>query len=539
MTQPSPVPIRSTDSGRPCVAVVGAGYWGKNLVRNFHQLGALQAICDEDPDNLAALTRQYPGVGGHLAYSEILANPEIQGVVIATPATTHAQMVQNALLADKDVFVEKPLCLSETEGAKLNQLAIDRGRILMVGHLLWYHPAVLKLKELVNDGELGQLRTIYSNRLNMGKLRREENVLWSFAPHDISIILGLTEEMPTTVIARGGNYLHRQIADSTVSLLSFASGIQAHVFVSWLHPFKEQKLVVVGERQMAVFDDTAEWSEKLRLYSHSVQWTNQVPVAIKDAGRSVELPRAEPMQVECLHFLECMTTRRAPRTDGSEGLRVLTVLNACQKSMENKSEEPICPAPASELPYFVHQTALLDEPVEIGAGSKIWHFSHLLPHTRIGKGVSIGQNVMIGPKVTVGDGCKIQNNVSIYEGVTLEEDVFCGPSMVFTNVSTPRAHVSRKHAFAATRVGRGATIGANATIVCGIRLGQWCLIGAGTVVIRDVPDFAIMVGNPARRIGWTSRHGEKLALPVSGKASARCPVTGECYELDGDQVRLV
>ncbi|MBF0339629.1 MAG: Gfo/Idh/MocA family oxidoreductase [Magnetococcales bacterium] len=543
MTQPEPAnplaPTKPESVAVPGVAVVGAGYWGRNLVRNFHQLRALEVICDADPDNLVALGGQYPGIRCCVAYSDVLNDARIRGVVIATPAITHAQMAREALLAGKDVFVEKPLSLTETEGSDLARLAREQGRILMVGHLLWYHPAMLKLKELVAAGELGKLRYIYSNRLNMGKLRREENVLWSFAPHDISIILGLTGEMPDSVMAQGGNYLHHHIADTTVSLLSFPGGVQAHIFVSWLHPFKEQKLVVVGDRQMAVFDDTAPWPEKLHLYSHSVQWTNQIPTAIKDAGHPVLLQPEEPMRMECQHFLECIATRHPPRTDGAEGLRVLTVLNACQRSMEHGRLERLRLEPESKPDCFIHPTAIVEERVEVGSGSKIWHFSHILGDTRIGKGVNIGQNVVIGPRVTVGDGCKIQNNVSVYEGVTLEEDVFCGPSMVFTNVLTPRANVSRKHAFSSTRVGRGCTIGANATIVCGIRLGQWSLIGAGSVVTRDVPDFAIMAGNPARRIGWMSRHGEKLPLPISGQGSALCPVTRERYLLEGERLRLL
>jgi len=202
------------------IAVVGTGYWGKNLVRNFHDLGALHSVCDSQADVAGAMLEQYPGVGQVDAYSEILQNPGIAGVAIATPAPIHGSLVREALYADKDVFVEKPLCLSEAEGAELTELARDRGRILMVGHLLWYHPAVLKLKELVATGELGRVEYLYSNRLNMGKLRREESVLWSFAPHDVSVILGLLDDMPESVQAQGGNFLHRQIADTTVSLLN-------------------------------------------------------------------------------------------------------------------------------------------------------------------------------------------------------------------------------------------------------------------------------------------------------------------------------
>ncbi|MCA8968066.1 MAG: oxidoreductase, partial [Planctomycetes bacterium] len=179
---------------------------------------------------------------------------------------------------------------------------------LMVGHLLWYHPAVIELKRLISEGTLGRLQYIYSNRLNMGKLRREENVLWSFAPHDVSVILGLLGDIPETVQAHGGNFLHHRIADTTVTLLDFASGVRAHIFVSWLHPFKEQKMVVVGDRCMAVFDDTAPWPDKLSLYPHSVEWDGAVPVAKKADVTRVALEEGEPLRAECAHFIECIRT---------------------------------------------------------------------------------------------------------------------------------------------------------------------------------------------------------------------------------------
>lgn len=185
----------------------------------------------------------------------------------------------------------------------------------------------------------------------------------------------------------------------------------------------------------------------------------------------------------------------------------------------------------SATPPFVHESAYVDDQVELGEGTKIWHFSHILPRTRIGRNVSVGQNVVAGPDVTVGDNCKIQNNVSLYKGVELEQGVFCGPSCVFTNVLNPRAEIERKDEFRPTRVRRGATIGANATIVCGNELGEYCMIGAGAVVTRDVPAYALMVGVPARRMGWVSRAGEIL------DGSLTCPRTGERYELDGDTLR--
>ncbi|MGM0681041.1 MAG: Gfo/Idh/MocA family protein, partial [Thermodesulfobacteriota bacterium] len=285
------------------IAVIGSGYWGKNLVRNFHALGALHTICDSNPDTLASFADKYPETKRVKSFSEVLRDTEIDGVALATPAPTHAALAREAILAAKDLYVEKPLCLSEKEGKELNCLARDKGRIIMVGHLLWYHPVVLKLKELVETGGLGRIQYIYSNRLNIGKLRREENVLWSFAPHDISVILGLTGEMPESIRSQGGNFLHQKIADTTVTLLNFASGIRAHIFVSWLHPFKEQKLVVVGDRQMAVFDDTVDWDEKLKLYPHSVEWSGNVPVAHKARAELVTLDQEEPLKAECEHFL--------------------------------------------------------------------------------------------------------------------------------------------------------------------------------------------------------------------------------------------
>lgn len=527
-----------TDCSKNKIAVVGAGYWGKNLVRNFHALDALGMIVEPSPQIRERMAADYPGVRLTTAYADALSDPEIAGVALATPAETHGAMIREAILAGKDVYVEKPLCLSEDEGKELIQLAAAHQRILMVGHLLWYHPVLLKLQELVSQGELGRIRYIYSNRLNMGKLRREENVLWSFAPHDVSVILGLLGEMPESVQAQGGNYLHQRIADVTVSLLSFASGIKAHIFVSWLHPFKEQKLVVVGTSQMAVFDDTAPWEQKLVLYPHQVEWRNNAPQAIKGEGVSVSVPQQEPLRAECAHFLESIATRQTPRTDGNEGLRVLRVLNACQRSLETGVPTPLDsrpPAPGTQ--YYIHPSAVVEKDVTIGAGSKIWHFSHILPESEIGENCNIGQNVVIGPRSRIGNGCKVQNNISLYEGVTLEDYVFCGPSVVFTNVYNPRAEIRKMDQLRPTLVKRGATIGANATIVCGITIGEYAFIGAGAVVNRDVKPYALVAGNPARRIGWMSRHGERLDLPPAGQGQAQCPATGETYELSGEELQ--
>jgi UDP-2-acetamido-3-amino-2,3-dideoxy-glucuronate N-acetyltransferase len=527
----------------PSVAVIGTGYWGKNLVRNFHQIGALKMICDKNETVLGTLQTQYPGVDIAYALADILRRDDIQGVVLATPAETHFLLAREALLAGKHVYVEKPLVLDESEGQELIDIAEKRSRVLMVGHLLQYHPAFIKLKELASSGELGRINYIYSHRLNLGKIRREENILWSFAPHDISMILSLAGDEPESIQTTGGYYLHQRIADVTTSHLEFPSGLKAHIFVSWLHPFKEQKLVVVGERRMAVFDDTLDWPEKLQLFPHRIEWHNNMPVPVKANPERVDYPHEEPLKQECLHFLNCIVKGERPATDGKEGLRVLRILNASQQSMDQQGKrirldgtkeadsakdanrrQAHSPSNAVAAVAFVHETAVIDPGAIVGAGTKIWHFSHVLSGSKIGERCNIGQNVVIGPNVTIGSRCKIQNNVSVFKGVTLEDGVFCGPSMVFTNIYNPRAEIAKMDQVCPTLAKKGATIGANATIVCGTTLGRYSFVGAGAVVTRNVPDHALVFGNPAKQIGWMCICGERLSDDLE------CLVCGNTYE---------
>ncbi len=509
----------------PGVAVIGCGYWGKNLVRNFHELGSLQAICDVDESRLQEMSKAY-GVPGIRTFDELLGMEGIHGIVIAAPAAQHFQLAKSALLAGKDVFVEKPLALRVEEGQELVEVARKHERILMVGHLLQYHPAVLELKRLVRQGELGKVQYIYSSRLNWGKLRTEENILWSFAPHDISTILFLLDEEPTTVAAHGGSYLNRHVGDITLTALDFASGVKAHIFVSWLHPFKEQKLVIIGGRKLAVFDDT-ETERKLVLYPHRIDWVDRVPVAHKSEGHVVPLDGEEPLRLECQHFLECVQERKRPRTDGENGLRVLRVLQACENSLEKHGQ--VIAVETQSPRYLVHPTAVVDEPCEIGEGTKIWHFSHVMARSKIGKKCILGQNVSVASDVRIGNNVKIQNNVSVYTGVELEDDVFCGPSMVFTNVINPRSHVIRKHEYQRTLVKRGASLGANSTIVCGVTIGQYAFVAAGAVVTRDVPDYALVMGVPGKQVGWMCQCGIRLEL--SGN-KATCKNCGDTYVLE-------
>jgi len=315
------------------VAVVGAGAWGRNLVRNVADLGALRWVCEADATTLEEVATAFPGIRATTDIGEVLADEDVRGVVIATPAPTHAALATAAMDAGKDVLVEKPLALDVADARRLAERSEECGAVLMVGHILEYHPAVTRLVDLVRAGELGAVRYVYSNRLNLGRVREEENILWSFAPHDISVIERIVGGEPESVATSGGAYLQHGIADVTVTDLTFAGGVRGHVFVSWLHPFKEQRLVVIGDRKMAVFDGAG--SGALTLYDRSIDTSSGRPVA-REGAAAVVVPvdEAEPLRLECEHFLARIRDRGRPLTDGANGIAVLRVLEASQRSLE-------------------------------------------------------------------------------------------------------------------------------------------------------------------------------------------------------------
>ena len=317
------------------VAVIGAGHWGKNIVRNMHALGVLAKVCESDDAQRAAIAGDYPDVDFVSDEAAVFDDRDISAVAIATPAATHGALVRRALEVGKDVFVEKPLCLDVKEAESLKELADRESRVLMVGHLLLYHPAFQALQQLVSSGGLGKLRYIYSNRASLGKIRREENALWSFAPHDISMILQLAGNMPARVVASGGHYLTKGVADTTLTHLDFGKGLQAHIFVSWLHPFKDHRMVVVGEDGMAVFNDVEQGENKLLLYRHKAHWEGDVPIVSRADSEPIPYSDAEPLRQECQTFLSAVRREGHPVSDAAEGIRVLAVLDACQASLQS------------------------------------------------------------------------------------------------------------------------------------------------------------------------------------------------------------
>jgi predicted dehydrogenase len=308
------------------VVVVGCGHWGKNLVRNFAELGALSAVVDGSPQVAAQQAGKYSVRA--VSFEGALAMPDVSGIVIATPAETHADLALAAFAAGKHVYVEKPIALTPEDGEKMKAAAQKADRILMVGHLLQYHPAFETLLAMVRAGELGALRYAYSNRLSLGKFRLEENALWSFAPHDVSMLLALFGEAPVKVRSSGGAYVTPGIEDECRLDMTFADGRRAHVFASWLHPFKEHRLVVVGEKAMMVFEDSAPADRKLMLYRHVISASPQGVSATKADGQIIAYPAGEPLAQECAHFLDCIAGKTPARTDADEALRVLRVLSA-------------------------------------------------------------------------------------------------------------------------------------------------------------------------------------------------------------------
>jgi predicted dehydrogenase len=323
------------------IGQIGLGAWGRNLLRNFHGLSGceVKSACDLDSQTLKRSASSYPGVKFSSKPEEVLEDPEIEAVVIATPPDSHYRFAREALLSGKDVLVEKPFVLDIAEAEELIELAERGGRVLMVGHIMEYHPASLRLKEYLDRGELGRVYYLYASRVNLGKVRETENALWSFAPHDLSLMMFLLGKAPLSVSATGAHYLQPGIEDVAFISLTFEDQIMAHVHVSWLDPHKSRTLTIVGSKKMAVFDDVAS-GEKIWLYDKGVQSQldyNTYGEYLSLRTGDIVIPKIEniePLKAECEHFLECVRERKKPRSDGHDGLRVLKVLDAAQRSLK-------------------------------------------------------------------------------------------------------------------------------------------------------------------------------------------------------------
>lgn len=520
------------------ICVVGAGRWGKNHIKTLDSLGALGGVVDSEQATLKWFEEKYPGISTYRSVEEAISG-DFDGFTVATPAETHFEIARALLKNKKPVLVEKPITLRAEEARELKALSDSTGTPLMVGHVMLFHPAIRKIKELLASDKIGKLQYIYSNRLNLGTVRKEENILWSFAPHDISIFQFLIGSLPVEVVSRGGAFVQPHIHDSTMTILTYPNNIVGHIFVSWLHPFKEHRLVVIGSKGMLSYEDHSPEKELL-FFEKGIDWVKGEPVSRDGATENVPYEKTMPLTEEMKHFLSAVEGGAVEVAGSQNGVEVLEILEKASESLLNQSAASISSSQVvqsgdQEKGFFVHPSSYVDENVTIEEGSKIWHFSHIQSGTKIGKKCSIGQNVNVGNNVKIGSHVKIQNNVSVYEGVELEDYVFCGPSMVFTNVMDPRSKYPQRGGsfYKKTLVRVGASIGANATIVCGNTIGRHAFIGAGSVVTKDVPDFAMMVGVPAMQIGWMCECGEKLSKV---EASAACKRCGLNYSLENGKL---
>ena len=494
------------------LGLIGGGYWGKNLIREFNNCNILHTICDINIEAIKKYNNDYPNIKTTTNWDDVLNDKYITAVCIALPAEMHYLFAKKSLLAGKDVYVEKPITLDVKEAEELIKLAKENNKILMVGHLLHYHPAIIKIKSIIKEGKLGKVKNITANRLSLGIFRQHENVLWSFAPHDISVVLGLVDEFPTSVICHGKDHINKGIHDITNSILKFKNAY-VNINVNWLNPYKEQKMSIIGEKGMILFDDVSK-ENKIIYFPEYIEYSSDInanPMPIKNNGQNIDIDlNKSPLLLECEHFIECCKTRTEPITSGEEGLRVLKVLNGLHESLLTKKEIIIDKKDKKDKNnYFSHETAIVDEGTEVGEGTKIWHFSHICKGAKIGKNCNIGQNVYIAGGAILGDNCKVQNNVSIYAGVEAEDYVFFGPSCVLTNDINPRGMYSKGGEYIKTKLETGVTLGANCTIVCGNTIGKHALIGSGAVICKDVESYSIMVGNPGKKIGEINEFGNR------------------------------
>jgi predicted dehydrogenase len=343
-TAPAPMEIASA-SAKPLrgLAVVGMGYWGPNWIRNFYSLQCAERLvaCDLSPERLRHIKNLYPSVEVTQNFDDVLRDPSIEGVVIATPVSTHYPLAKQCLEADKAVVVEKPLATSRTAAADLVRLARLRDRVLMAGHTFEYSAPVQKLRELITEGEIGEVLYISSVRANLGLFQHDVNVTWDLGTHDISIILMLLGQMPETVSCQGQSHFRRDIEDVALITLHLPHNVIAFVHVSWLDPNKIRRTTIVGSRRMLVYDDTA-LQEKIRIYDRGVTvrpyYDNYGEFQYAYRYGDIHIPRideVEPIKLECQHFVDCIRTGATPATDGLNGLRVVAVLEAAQKSLRN------------------------------------------------------------------------------------------------------------------------------------------------------------------------------------------------------------
>jgi UDP-2-acetamido-3-amino-2,3-dideoxy-glucuronate N-acetyltransferase len=517
------------------IALVGAGEWGAKHLETLKRLGLLAAVVEPDEARRSALAAANPGLT-LLGDCGQLGPQVAAAAVVAAPAALHARLATQLLEAGLHVLVEKPMALSGKEALALKDLASKKGLVLAVGHLLEHHGARKALGRLLAEDRLGDLVAMRFVRCKLGKVRTEENVLQSFAPHDLALALGLAGRLPTKATARALELVTPGIADTVQWGLEFPGGLFAQGSASWLEPAKEQKVVLSGRKGMALWVDTP-GQRSLRWFPVKLAGLPGRPALQHggpEEGELLPVDQTDPMETELSEFVRAITQGAPLPNDAAQGAAVAAILDAMTESMK-RGGAPVTPVFGGLPAVRIHSTAEVHPSVPIGAGSAIWHFCHVMAGSSIGENASLGQNCFVAPGAHIGNGCRVQNNVSLYDGVILEDEVFVGPSAVFTNVKHPRCHVTRKDEYAKTIVHRRASLGANSTVVCGHDIGEYAFVAAGAVVASNVLPHALMAGCPARRIGWVCRCGE--VLPRKGELA--CHRCGDRYQEQDGRLHLV
>lgn len=501
------------------ICVVGGGEWGETHIRTLHAMGCLRGIVECRETRLAELIGRYGSVKGHTCLEESFKE-EYDGYILSTPADTHFELGAALLREGKHVLIEKPLAMSSEHSRMLVELAKSRGCRLMVGHQMLFHPAIRRLHQLIGQGMVGKVLYCYSTRLSFGVVRETENVLWSFASHDISVLNYLLGGMPVDVIADGGCFLRRGANDMAAFTLSYRENVKAHVFVSWLHPFAQHRLVIVGENGMLAFEDSP---SDFNIYFHrkSVRYEEERLIARDEGAIPIRYETEAALRNEMDYFLRHLDSEISV-CDGQSGHETVCLLEKITEKMVVRHTEA---GHIGASTYFVHESAFIEKEVVIGLGTKIWNYARVQKGVRIGSDCIIGQNVYLDANVLIGNRVRIENNVSVYEGVELEDHVFCGPGAAFTNVEVPRCKypLGPKEGIIKTLVREGATIGANATVVCGNTIGRHAFVAAGAVVVSEVLDYELVMGVPALHAGWMCECGGRLS------GSLICGKCGRCY----------
>jgi len=373
------------------ICVVGAGRWGKNHIKTLHELGFLAGIVEADSDTRNVVKEKYPEAKTFTTIRDAIKG-DFDGFTVATPAETHFELAEFIISHKKHVLVEKPITLKASEARRLKELAEENGVNLMVGHLLLFHPAIRKIKELIKKGKIGKLEYIYSNRLNLGTVRTEENILWSFAPHDISVFQFLIGSLPVEVVSRGGVFLQPHNHDSSMTVLTYPNNTVGHIFVSWLHPFKEHRMVVIGSKGMFSYEDSSD-DKNILFYEKGIDWIQGEPIKRDGPTEVIPYEKKMPLTEELKYFAAHTNGDPVKTADAQNGVEVLEILEKASESLLT-GVNSIIPNPLILNPnILIHTTAEIDKNVTIGEDTKIWHFSHILTGSRIGENCSIGQNV--------------------------------------------------------------------------------------------------------------------------------------------------